>query len=370
MYAEAFQNKLDKQQEQIEIAEPKIWSGTGFALNDGYIVTNYHVIDNASKIKVSGINGNYTYLFDAFVYAKDINNDIAIIKVNDSKFKGFGSIPYDIKNTISDVGEEIFVLGYPLTASMGDEIKLTTGIVSSKTGFQGDVSLYQISAPIQPGSSGGPLFDHSGSIIGIVNSKHRGAENVGYAIKTSYLRNLIESTSSPSILPSKNIVSGQSLINKVKTLKNYVFIIECSNDNSSPTPSIIPTTNTTNKEIQTIYSCVYRTTNENKDCKISRVELAKNETIVYFNYNIPPQDDNTIPYITISPDTYISYNGKSYNLIGSNGIEYSPKRTRFYYPGKYEFSLKFSALPNNVEKFDLIEPGNSSWKFYDIKLEK
>ena len=110
MYAEAFQNKLDKQQEQIEIAEPKIWSGTGFALNDGYIVTNYHVIDNASKIKVSGINGNFSNLFDAFVYAKDINNDIAIIKINDSKFKGFGSIPYNIKNTTSDVGEEIFVL--------------------------------------------------------------------------------------------------------------------------------------------------------------------------------------------------------------------------------------------------------------------
>lgn len=66
---------------------------------------------------------------------------------------------------------------------MGDEIKLTTGVISSKTGFQGDVSLYQISAPIQPGNSGGPLFDNKGNLIGIVNAKHKGAENVGYAIK-------------------------------------------------------------------------------------------------------------------------------------------------------------------------------------------
>ena len=111
---------------------------------------------------------------------------------------------------------------------MGDEIKLTTGIISSKTGFQGDVALYQISAPIQPGNSGGPLFDRKGNLIGIVNAKHKDAENVGYAIKTSYLKNLIESSTSTSILPNNNQVVGQPLTEKVKKLENYVFMITCS----------------------------------------------------------------------------------------------------------------------------------------------
>lgn len=107
---------------------------------------------------------------------------------------------------------------------MGDEIKLSTGVISSKTGFQGDVSLYQIFAPIQPGNSGGPLFYGNGNLIGIVNAKHRGAENVSYAIKASYLNNLMESVSPFSLLPTNNSVSGMSLSNKVKSLKNFVFM--------------------------------------------------------------------------------------------------------------------------------------------------
>lgn len=153
---------------------------------------------------------------------------MALLKIDDSAFCGFGNIPYAVSSTMSEVGEDIFVLGYPLTSTMGDEIKLTTGIISSKTGFQGDVALYQISAPIQPGNSGGPLFDRKGNLIGIVNAKHKDAENVGYAIKTSYLKNLIESSTSTSILPNNNQVVGQPLTEKVKKLKNYVFMITCS----------------------------------------------------------------------------------------------------------------------------------------------
>ena len=66
---------------------------------------------------------------------------------------------------------------------MGDEVKLTNGIISSKTGFQGDVTTYQISVPLQAGNSGGPLFDSKGNVIGIVNAKHLGTENVSYVVK-------------------------------------------------------------------------------------------------------------------------------------------------------------------------------------------
>ena len=123
----------------------------------------------------------------------------------------------------------VYVLGYPLINTMGNEIKLTTGVISSKTGFMGDVALYQISAPIQPGNSGGPLFDNQGNLIGVVNAKHKGAENVGYAIKASYLNNLVESVMSNSILPCNNTVSSMNLTNKVKNIEKFVFMIVCSN---------------------------------------------------------------------------------------------------------------------------------------------
>jgi S1-C subfamily serine protease len=69
---------------------------------------------------------------------------------------------------------------------MGQEIKLTTGIISSNSGSLGDTALFQISAPIQPGNSGGPLFDNYGNLIGVIGAKHKNADNVGYVIKFIY----------------------------------------------------------------------------------------------------------------------------------------------------------------------------------------
>lgn len=212
-----------------ETNEPTQWSGTGFALTNNHIVTNFHVVEEAKSISVQGINGNFNNKYSATVIATDKVNDLAILKINGANISN-SSIPYSVKTTTSEVGEDIFVLGYPLTSTMGDEIKLTTGVISSKSGFQGDLSLYQISAPIQPGNSGGPLFDAKGNIIGIVSAKHRGAENVGYAIKASYLRNLMESTITTNILPQMNRISAQNLSGKVKAVKDFVYYIVCSND--------------------------------------------------------------------------------------------------------------------------------------------
>ena len=228
----------------IEETLPKEWTGTGFALKNNYIVTNNHVVDGAKTISIQGINGDFNHKYSAEVVKKDKVNDLAIIKVNGTTIPS-ASIPYAVKVGTAEVGEEVFVLGYPLTSTMGEEIKLTTGVISSKTGFQGDVSIYQISAPVQPGNSGGPLFDSKGNVIGIVSAKHQGAENVGYAIKTSYLKNLMESAVSTNILPRTNKMAGQNLSGKVKQAQNYVYYITCSSkgDNypttkASGTPTI------------------------------------------------------------------------------------------------------------------------------------
>lgn len=211
-----------------DITNAAAWTGTGFALKNNYIVTNYHVIENAKKIHIHGINGNFNKKYSASIVATDKFNDLALLRVDGCTISSV-NIPYSVKTFSSDVGEDVFVLGYPLTSTMGEEIKLTTGVISSRTGFQGDVSLYQVSAPIQSGNSGGPLFDSKGNIIGIVSSKHKNAENVGYAIKTTYLRNLMESVMSSNILPQNNKISTLSLSEKVKRVKNYVYYITCSN---------------------------------------------------------------------------------------------------------------------------------------------
>lgn len=204
------------------------WTGSGFAISNGYIVTNNHVIDEAKHISVKGILGDMNTSYLAEVVATDKVNDIALLKIKDSPSKGFGIIPYSISSRMADVGEDVFVLGYPLTQALGNEIKLTNGIISSRTGYQGDVANYQISAPVQPGNSGGPMFDSKGNVIGIVVAGVPGAENVGYAIKIAYLKLLIESAGLSIKFPANNTISTLSLSEKVKRVKNHVFYIECS----------------------------------------------------------------------------------------------------------------------------------------------
>lgn len=202
-------------------------SGSGFGISsNGYIITNQHVTNGATKIKVRGINGDFVNSYSAKVIIEDKNNDLSIIKIEDPKFTNLGSIPYVIASKSSDVGSSVFVLGYPLRSTMGEEVKLTNGIISSKSGYQGDVTSYQISVPIQPGNSGGPLFNNIGNIIGIVNAKLIGAENASYAIKSSYLLNLIDLLPTPLQLQIKSSLVGLSLPEQVKVLKKFTYIIE------------------------------------------------------------------------------------------------------------------------------------------------
>lgn len=210
------------------------WSGTGFALNNGYIVTNAHVVDKAKTVLVYGINGDMSIGYTANIKGIDRVDDLAIIKIADSRFPGFGSVPYTIKKDLLDVGEDIWVLGYPLTQVLGNEIKLTNGIISSMSGFQGDPSTYQISAPLQPGNSGGPLFDSRGNIVGIVNAGVPGAENVGYAVKSYRLYNLADFNGLSECLPKLNTISSLPLKEQVKKVKGFVYLLVCS---SSPKPA-------------------------------------------------------------------------------------------------------------------------------------
>jgi S1-C subfamily serine protease len=200
-------------------------SGTGFAINgDGLIATNFHVIEHMSKIIIRGVDGNFSKKFEADVLAVDKKNDLAILKIKSDTLLKI-NIPYTISSSQLDAGSNIYVLGYPLTNLMGEELKCTNGIVSAKSGYQGDITSYQLTAPIQPGNSGGPVFDYNGRVVAVINSLLSSGENVTYAIKSAYLLNLIEMAGIPFAKNEQGNVSGQ-VPDQVKKIRNFIYIVE------------------------------------------------------------------------------------------------------------------------------------------------
>ena len=156
----------------------------------------------------------------------DKQNDLALIQVVDPKYQPFESVPYKFDTGLADVGTSVFTMGYPwVLAGMGKEVKFTDGKISSKTGFQGGITTYQVTVPVQPGNSGGPLFDDQGNLVAIISSKIDPAENVTYAIKSSYLNSLVEVLEPPIELPNDNSLSGLPLTDQIKVLSEYVALI-------------------------------------------------------------------------------------------------------------------------------------------------
>lgn len=212
------------------------WSGNGSGViisSDGYIATNNHVIsDEEKKIKNIGVEFNYNdeiKTFKARVIKTDPQTDLAIIKIEDKSFKKVKPIPFSVKEEDAELGEQVFALGYPMALTiMGSDIKFTDGRISSKTGFQGNVSTYQSTTPIQPGNSGGPLFDYNGNLIGINSSglDKKIVDNVSYTIKTSYLKNLINVLPKKIVLPKLNTLKNLDETNKIKELTKYVVLIK------------------------------------------------------------------------------------------------------------------------------------------------
>lgn len=203
-------------------------TGSGVLISDNIIITNYHVVEDAEKVEaIINING-IPETFSARVLCTDKTNDLAIVCVKDEKFKRVGDAPFQILPNTIDVGTSVFAMGFPLTTFLGDEVKITDGIISSKSGYEGDIVTYQISVPIQPGNSGGPLFDKKGNLVGITSAgiDKSIAENVGYAIKTPYVLNIIDSAPINISLPEGSDLSGIELPELIKALKPYVVYIK------------------------------------------------------------------------------------------------------------------------------------------------
>ena len=213
-------------------SESKSWKGNGSGIiisKDGYFVTNNHVVENMNDFEVEFKYAQEIRSFHAKLVKTDPTNDLAILKIDDPNFKNLNSIPYNFYTRSAPSGTEVFALGYPMALSvMGKDIKFTDGKISSKTGYMGNITTYQTTTPIQPGNSGGPLFDHKANLLGINSSGLRKdvADNVSYTIKTNYLVNLIDVLPKTIPLPSSTWISSKPLTEQIKILSNYVVLIK------------------------------------------------------------------------------------------------------------------------------------------------
>lgn len=155
-------------------------SGSGFFItNDGYLLTNHHVIEDARQIKIL-FNGT---TLDAKIIAYDIDTDIALLKADGS----FPSLKFSPSPT-EKLGSEVFTIGFPKPSLQGKSAKVNRGVISGIEGFMGSANNYQIDVAVQPGNSGGPLCDSKGCVVGMIVAKLKGGENVNFAIKNSYVK--------------------------------------------------------------------------------------------------------------------------------------------------------------------------------------
>ena len=178
-------------------------SGTGFLLSrSGLIATNWHVIANAKNIAVAF--PGWTDRVSAEIAIRDTVNDLAVVRVTDSSkiAATCPQLPFQLSSSRSvTLGQRVSTIGYPLTSLLGSSPKFSEGVVASRNGLEDDPRTFQISAQVQPGSSGSPLFDSEGNIVGVVVATLDASklyqmagvlpQNVNWAIKSDYLLTLI-----------------------------------------------------------------------------------------------------------------------------------------------------------------------------------
>ncbi|HXL58636.1 MAG TPA: serine protease, partial [Chitinophagaceae bacterium] len=202
--------------------------GTGFLIDaKGYIITNAHVLKGTGAIVVNNKGED----FNAKIINIDQIRDLAILKIDDSDFKPYNYLPYIIKKSSVELGEELFTLGYPR-----DEIVYNMGYLSAESGYNGDTASCQISLSANPGNSGGPVFNKNGEIVGILSAKQIQAEGVVFAIKAKSifkmvdeLKNTDSSLQKIKMPGGSTILKSMNRVDQIKEVEDCVFLVKAYN---------------------------------------------------------------------------------------------------------------------------------------------
>ncbi len=200
-------------------------SGSGFFVSeDGYLITNAHVVRNARKVKVR-TGGD---VLSAEVVRVDETKDLALLKVS-GDFTALSISTNDVQ-----LGDPVFTIGFPDIDLQGMEPKYTDGKISSLSGLMDDATQYQISVPVQPGNSGGPLVDTAGRVKGVVvarlndlavlRSQGSLPQNVNYAIKGNLLRNFLSQSPEVKLVPAASPADSKSAVSSVRQSVAIVLV--------------------------------------------------------------------------------------------------------------------------------------------------
>ncbi|MBW7983086.1 trypsin-like peptidase domain-containing protein [Enterobacillus tribolii] len=199
---------------------PSSATGTAFAIDGTHLMTCAHVIEDMETLYVRSFDGR----FRVEAVKVDPHNDIALLRIQGAPvlkpvvFRERGHC---------DLAENVIALGFPLSGISGDGIQVTQGGVSGMFGPENDVTKLQFTAPIQPGSSGSPLFDGQGRVIGMVTSTIRGAQNMNYAVKSVLLTAFLDACRlSPGFSSSQDTLSAAEVTRQVQS---SVWLLEASN---------------------------------------------------------------------------------------------------------------------------------------------
>jgi S1-C subfamily serine protease len=202
---------------------PGKYSGSGFLISsNGYVVTSYHVVKAADSVYIE--NDKYGKLKATVVYAEP-SSDIALLMIVDDEFQKTKKLACSIRGREADIGEAVYTLGFPR-----EEIVYGEGSISASSGYEQNENAYQVSVPVNPGNSGGPLIDQQGALIGIVNGVQTQTQGAAFAIKSDVLLETLQhfpadSLQRPLKLSSQNPLAGMTRVNQIKRWKDFVFIV-------------------------------------------------------------------------------------------------------------------------------------------------
>jgi len=200
------------------------YGATGFLTGtEGYVLTNYHVVRGADSVKLRNHRGQS---FRADIIFTDPGKDLAVLRINDTAFRALKNVPYAFRKSDADLGEDVYTIGFPR-----DEAVYGQGYLSSATGYSGDTLAYQISIPVNPGNSGGPVLDRNGNVIGMISGKQKGIDGAAFAIKTKALLETLNSIPTDSlpgdvVASQRNSLSGLPRTEQIKKLQDYVYLVK------------------------------------------------------------------------------------------------------------------------------------------------